>query len=359
MKQQLRNYVTCALLALPAAATLVALPVTAFAQPAPEVRSLAVEADGPGEPGTMLTFTLEGTPRSQATVRIRELRANIALRETRRGVYVGSYTLKRGEQLDATAGVRASLESGNRRATANYELAELLPQQTAPVVVAPPRVADPRIERFGMGPIERIEPGEDLRFALEGTPGGIASVDLPGVRNDVALREVRPGFYEGGYTLRRSDDFNPNRPIVATLRNGDRVVSANLNPAGNRPGAGADFRPNGDNRPDSNPRSPYGDNRAPTLTFLDPPDGATVPAGLSGHFAATFEDFGGSGVVPRSVRVLLSGRDVTQQVVITSESISYWGPIPPGRHTVEVTGRDAAGNELRKSWNFNAFTPVR
>lgn len=349
MKRQLRNYLASAFLALPAAATLVALPVAAIAQPAPEVRSLEIEADGPVQPGTMLTFTLEGTPRSQASVRIRDLRVNIPLRETRRGVYVGSYTIKRGDRVDPAAGIRASLENGNRRATANYELAELLPQRAGPT--PPPRVAEPRIERFGMAPVERIEPGEELRFALEGTPGSTAVIDLPGVRNNLELREVRPGFYEGSYTIRRSDDFNPNRPIVATLRNGERTATATMNPAGGRPGAA-------DNRPPPPPPPSYADTRAPTLTFLVPDDGATVPLGTSVHVAATFEDFGGSGVVPRSVRLIVSGRDVTQATTITLESLSYWGVLPPGRHTVEVTARDAAGNAMRKSWGFNV-APAR
>lgn len=350
MKQHLRNCIASAFLALPAAATLVALPGTAVAQPAPEVRSLEAVADGPVAPGTMLTFTMEGTPRSTARVRLRGLRESIALRETRRGVYVGSYTIKRGDRIEPDSGIRATLVSGNRTAAADYEMAELLPQR--PLPLPPPVAQAPRIERFGMAPVERIEPGADLRFALEGTPGATAVVDLPGIRDDIEMREVRPGYYEGRYTIRRSDDFNPNRPIVATLRNGDRVVTATLNPAGGgRPGA--------DNRPPVEPRGPtYGDNRAPTLTFLVPEDGATVPAGPSVHVAGTFEDFGGGGVVPRSVQVIVSGRNVTQQTEISLTSFSYWGALPPGRHTVEVTGRDAAGNAMRKTWGFNV-APAR
>ena len=100
MKTQLRNYVTSAMLLLPAMVSLVALPSSAVAQPAaPEVRSLAVDADAGFEPGSRLRFRLVGTPRVQASVRIRGVRDNIALREIEPGVYVGRYTLKRMDRV--------------------------------------------------------------------------------------------------------------------------------------------------------------------------------------------------------------------------------------------------------------------
>jgi hypothetical protein len=343
MNKNLRHSIASAFLLLPAAAAIVALPSTALAQPAgPEVRSLEATADGRLEPGTLLTFRLEGTPRAQASVRIRGLRENIALRETERGVYRGGYTIKRGDNIEPDAGVRALLENGNRQASANYELAEILPRPRGPL--PPPRVADLRIERFGMAPLERIEPGADLRFMLEGTPGAAVLVDLPGIGNDLGLREVRPGVYEGSYTLRRADNFNPNRPIVATLRMGDRVTTANLSPPPSRPG------------PETRP--PNVDNRPPTLTFLAPPEGTTLPPGPSVHVAATFDDGGGSGVDPASVQLVVAGRNVTRDAQINRQSLSYWGLLPPGHHTVDVTAKDMAGNLMRRSWSFDVASGV-
>lgn len=330
MKKQLRNYLASAVLLLPAAATLVALPSAVQAQPAgPELRSLEATADGRLEPGTMLTFTLEGTPRSQARVRIRGLRESVELRETQRGVYVGRYTIKRGDRIDGDVDVRATLESDNLRAVANYELAEILPRPRAPL--PPPRVAEPRIERFGVAPLERIEPGADLRFALEGTPGAVVVIDLPGVGNDVALREVRPGVYEGSYTIRRADNFNPNRPIVATMRIGERVSSANLAFPVARPAP---------------------DTQAPVIGNLSPRDGEQVRVGAPLQIGASFEDGRGSGVDPASVQVLLSGRNVTRDAQVSRQAFSLRAALPPGRHVVEVTARDLAGNTVRKAWTF-------
>lgn len=356
MKSPLRNYVTSAMLLLPAMVTLAALPSSAMAQPAaPEVRSLAVDADAGLDAGSRLRFRLVGTPRLKASVRIRGVRDDIALREVEPGVYVGRYTLKRTDRVGPDTDVRAVLRHGNRTVLANFELGATM--AAPPVAVAPPapppvRAADPlRIERFGMLPIERLEPGAELQFALEGMPGAAVSVDLPGVERDLRLRETRPGHYEGSYTIRKSDDLRPNRPVVATLRAGDRTVTANLNMMVGRPGA--------DNR------QPRGDNRAPDLVQLVPADGATVPAGPPVLITARFEDGRGSGVDPASVRVVVSGRNVTPESRVDDQSISFRGALPPGRHTVEVTARDQAGNAVRKSWSFDvavaapANVPIR
>ena len=155
MKNQLRNSVASAFLLLPAAATLVVAPGTALAQFADAgVRSLQATADGRLEPGTLLTFTLEGTPRAQASVRIRGLGEIIALRETGYGVYVGGYTLKRNDRIAPDSQVRVTVDDGYRPAAADYQLADILPRFREPAPVA--RFAEPRIDRFGVSPLERI-----------------------------------------------------------------------------------------------------------------------------------------------------------------------------------------------------------
>jgi hypothetical protein len=348
MKKEFLNYATSALLLLPTAVGLVALPTSAVAQPAtPEVDSLNVEADSGFQAGSRLSFRLAGTPHARAILRLQGVRTPIALREVQPGLYVARYTLKNVDRVAPSSEVRAVLRHGNRVGGETFALSETM--GAAPVAVAPPPPvpAPPvlRIERFGMVPIERLEPGVDLEFAVEAVPGAQVSVDLPGVERNVRLRETRPGHYEGNYTIRRADDINPNRPVVATLRLGDRVINSNMNLAIGRPGA--------DNRPRN------GDNRPPNLAFLVPSEGAVVAGGASVHVAATFQDPGGSGVDPESVQIVVSGRNVTRESQITSQSFSFWGPLPAGRQTVDVTARDRAGNMVRRAWNFEvaAATP--
>jgi hypothetical protein len=348
MNKALRNSITSTLLLLPVAIAFSTLPVPAIAQPAaPEVRGFEIEADAGLEAGSMLRFRLVGTPRAQATVHVRGVAESIALREARPGTYIGRYTLKRGDRVAPNSAVRAMLRHGNRSAVADYELGQamgLAPSAPAAPVARPP---DPvRIDRFGMVAVDRIEPGVELQFAVEGMPGAAVTVDLPGVDRDVRLRETRPGHYEGTYTIRRSDTISANRPAVATLRAGERVATANLNMLVGRAGGGV--------------RPPGVDQRPPNLVQLVPGEGATVPAGAPVQIAAVFEDGRGTGVDPSSVRVTVSGRNMTADAQINPGSFSLRTALPAGRHTVEVVARDQAGNAVRKSWSFEvaAAAPV-
>lgn len=351
MNKQLRTYVTSAMLLLPAAMAMVAVPASVMAQPAtPEVSSLDTDADAGLQPGSLLRFRLVGTPKVQASVRVRGLRDAVALRETAPGVYVGRYTLKRTDRVTAESEVRAVLRRGNRIGAETFTLAETMNAAPVAAVLAPAPVPAPlpplRIERFGMVPLERVEPGAELQFAVEGMPGSTVSIDLPGVDRDLRLRETRPGHYEGGYTIRRTDDINPNRPIVATLRNGDRAVSASLNLTLVRPAVEA--------------RPQAVDNRPPSIVNTSPRDGETIPGGPPVQIAGNFDDHGGSGVDPASVQILVSGRNVTRETQVNRQSFSFRGVLPPGRHSVEVTARDQAGNVARQGWSFDvaAAAPV-
>lgn len=335
----LRSPAVALMLLLPCAFVLPALPATALAQPALlEVHSLDVRTDGDLRQGSRLSFRAVGTPRAQAVVRVQGLRERIALREVSPGIYVGRYTIKRGEVFRDDRALRVTLRQGNRTSAASYTIAEVM--AGPPVANVPPPLppAPPlRIERFGVAPLERIEPGAELRFALDGAPGGTVWVDLPGIANDVALHEIRPGHYEGGYTIRRVDNLIPSRPIVATLRIGDRVVTANL--------AVPLAQPQMDNRP-------------PQVVNIAPREGEAVSGGPSIQIAAHFEDRGGSGVDPASVRIVVSGRNVTPEAQVTPNSFSYRATLLPGRHAVDVTARDRAGNMVRRDWSFDVVPAV-
>jgi hypothetical protein len=336
MKKQLRNHLASAFLLLPVAATFAALPTAAMAQTQTvEVRSVRVLSDRGLEPGSRLTFRVVGTPGGRATVRIGDLRGRIELAETARGVYVGRYVVRRGDQLENDSEIRAVIRNGNRMSSANFTLAEVL-NGAPPVAVVPPPPPPPalpalRIERFGIAPFDRLDPGTELQFALDGVPGAAVMVDLPGVANDVGLRETRPGHYEGSYTIRRSDNLNPSRPIVATLRVGERVVTANLA---------------------LTPAPQVRDNIPPTLLNVTPRDGDVVQGPMI-QIAAGFEDRGRSGVDLPTLRIVLSGRDITPEAKITNTGFVVGANLPVGRHTVEVTARDHAGNAMRRAWSFD------
>jgi hypothetical protein len=225
MKAHLRNYVATAFLLAPAAMTFTALPTAAVAQQALEVRALEVVTDGSVEPGARLRFRMEATPRAQASVRVRGVRGNIQLREVERGIYVGRYTVTRADHIEAGAPIRAIVKNGNRTAVAEYNVPNDVGVARAPAAPAPDEL---RIARVNTSPAERLEPGAVMRFSIEGTPGARAWVDLPGIEQNVRLQEVRPGVYEGSYTIARDDRLNLRAPAVAHMRIGDRVINANI-----------------------------------------------------------------------------------------------------------------------------------
>ncbi|MDB5868846.1 MAG: hypothetical protein JWP96_1178 [Polaromonas sp.] len=337
MNAHIRNRVAALFLLLPMASAVVALPATAIAQPAgPELRSLEVTSDDGLRAGAELDFTVEATPRAKINLRINGVQRPIALSETERGVYTGSYTIKRQDRISPANPIRATLQLRNRRIVTNYSFPAGManPQMAAPQPVAPlPPVAALRIERFSVAPIDKVEPGAELRFSLNGMPGGTAEVELPGVSR-VPLREVRPGVYEGAYTLRRTDNLAPSRPIVASLRVGDQTVKSNLTQ-----GLTADAKP-------------------PVLRNLSPKEGEAITDRATIAVSATFDDAGGVGVDPRSVRILLSGRNVTPDSEVTPQFFSYRSDLQPGRHTVDVTAKDMAGNAVHKAWSFDVVVPV-
>ena len=335
MNAFIRRQVAALFVLLPMTAALVVLPATALAQPtAPETRSLQVTSDDGLRAGAELDFVVEATPRARVNLRIKGVQRPIALSETSRGVYTGSYTIKRQDRISNANPIQATTQLRNRSVATSYNFpANMDNSTTAAPPQAPPSVAALKIERFTVAPIDKIEPGAELRFSLNGMPGGAAEVDLPGVAR-VAMQEVRPGVYEGAYTLRRTDNLTPSRPIVASLRVGNETVRSNLTQ-----GLTADAKP-------------------PVLRNLSPKEGEAITDRSAIAVSATFDDAGGVGVDPKSVRIVVAGRNVTPESEVTPQFFSHRANLQPGRYTVDVTAKDLAGNAMRKTWNFDVVVPV-
>jgi hypothetical protein len=85
---------------------------------------------------------------------------------------------------------------------------------------------------------------------------------------------------------------------------------------------------------------------------VSPRDGETVPRSAATSVSGTFDDVGGVGVDPKSVRIVIAGRDVTSASQVTPQFFTYRADLPTGRYPVEVTARDLVGNGMRQNWNF-------
>lgn len=294
----------------------------------PVIESLTVEDFDDLSAGTDLEFTLEGTPRGRASLRIPGIPRTIPMREVDPGVYEASYTIKKKDRIAGHLPVRATLKVGRYSTTA---------QMSQRLVAAPQAQPTPRprapgaliIERFTVAPVERIEPGTEMRFTVTGTPSARASFTIEGVAANIPMSETRPGTYEGRYTIRRQDNFPPGVDITATLQAEGQVVRSRLEQAFIQ------------------------DREPPVVRNVQPKEGDLVWMTPRFVISGTFEDGAGAGVDPRTVRILVDGRDVTSSADITPQFFSYRPRnLPVGAHRVEVSARDYAGNAMRSAWSF-------
>jgi hypothetical protein len=298
MKARLLRTHVAALMLLAPAASFIALPGTAMAAkrvaPAPEIFTLSVNSDEGLRAGADLDFSVEGTPRSKVSVALAKTNIVVSLRETSAGMYRGSYTVRSRDRIDPTSTISARLTSGSRTATRSFTWPGSFQQLAMGNAPAPTPVAAPRIEQFRMWP-----------------------------------NRVEPGRYEGTYTVRQRDNPAAFETATATLRSGNQVATARL----------------------SNPNVAR-DNTPPSVGDLTPRPGEVVSSAGNTLVSANFEDAGGRGVDPATVRITLSGRDVTRDARITPREFSFRDDLPPGRYTAEVTARDFAGNAVNKTWSF-------
>ena len=312
------------------------LPHLANAQPrnksAPQIEAFTIDSSSPISPGSDIDFTLEGTPRGQASVRITGVNKNIVMREVSEGIYEGSYTVSRRDRLGAQPTARATLRVRGVSSITTQALNTAAPAPVVaqpPPVVAPPPVAAvlPVIERFAVVPVAKIEPGAELRFSAAGTPNGRATLTIDGVVQGVAMPEVRPGRYEGAYTIRRNDNFPASLNITMALEANGQVSRSRLNQA-----LLVDARP-------------------PTIKNLAPRNNEVV-TGNPISVSVTFDDMGGVGVDPKTVKLTIGGQDQTRNASITAQFLTWRGDLRPGNYAVEVTASDNAGNAVKQNWGF-------
>ena len=330
------------LLPLVAASFIAVVPQSAWSQPrsraAPavpaEINQFTLEMSDRLAPGSDIDFKLEGTPRGQASVRLSGVNKNIVLSEVDRGVYEGTYTLSRRDRLGARPSAKATLRVRNSSAVATELITVSAPPVAAVVPPPPPKpaAAAPVIERFNVTPVARIEPGAELRFASVGTPGGRASFAIDGVVQNVPMNEVRPGRYEGAYTIRRNDNFPPSLNITGILEANGQTVRSKLN------------------------QGLLVDSRPPIVRNLAPQNNETVQ-GNPVAVSATFDDSGGVGVDPKTVKLMIGGQDMTRNSSITPQFLTWRGDLRAGTYPVEITAADMAGNAVRQAWIFTVAGP--
>ncbi|HLK55128.1 MAG TPA: stalk domain-containing protein [Chthonomonadaceae bacterium] len=199
---------------------------------------------------------------------------------------------------------------------------------------APKNSITPTINGFAFTTESRsgwLRAGQALTATLDGTPNSDASFRIPGLAEDIPMRETAPGHYVGSWTVPDNQKLQlGNATVIGSLRRGDKI--APLIQAANM--LSVDTVP-----PQIRDRSPEPDTR---VTSPRP------------NISAVFEDHGGSQVNTDRIRLMLNGHDITGDATITKDFVTFTPkePLQPGPQTVELRVTDNAGNTTESVWKF-------
>ena len=89
-------------------------------------------------------------------------------------------------------------------------------------------VATVSAESFGVEQVSALTPGTELAFRLLATPGSEVTLQIGGPTSGLRLNEVRPGVYEGDYTVRTRDRLTATSLVTARIERDGQVMNATL-----------------------------------------------------------------------------------------------------------------------------------
>ncbi len=202
--------------------------------------------------------------------------------------------------------------------------------ETGRIVVLRPAVAPtaPEVRKLALvAPKKGYAPGATLKVQLLATPKGQATFDIKGFETELPMVEVRPGVYEGTYTV-PAGARSRSCTLAARLRVGDQVATATMQD------------------------SFWVDSVPPAVTEKLPKPDAPVQSSRPTLSLSYLE--AGSGLDPQSVKLVLDGKTVTKGIKLGTGVISYdvTEPLADGMHTARFEFADAAGNTTHAEWRF-------
>ena len=177
-----------------------------------------------------------------------------------------------------------------------------------------------------------LQPGQQIRITLDGTPGGQASFHITGVTEELPLQETDAGHYVGQWTVPTEQDIQVSQAsVVGSLKVGERAAA-----------------------PRTAPQFVSIDTVWPVLRDPSPERDSHVES-MRPNISAAFDDRNGSGVNPAKIRLLVNDEDVTADATVTRSFVLYSpkDPLPPGRQHVRLLVPDRAGNVAEITWNFS------
>lgn len=184
------------------------------------------------------------------------------------------------------------------------------------------------VNSFTTDATQPLKAGDVLHATLIGTPKGKATFAIPGITEDVAMRETSAGRYEGAYTAGK------NVSVTGAAVLGKLTAFGAVAPLVQAAGLVTV------------------DTSAPKVLDFSPAKGATVDS-REPLIYATLSDESGVGVDPANVHVRLDGADVTGQATVTPAFFNIKASnLSAGPHQVQVSVSDRAGNVTQSQWSF-------
>jgi len=267
---------------------------------------------------------------------IREVRGRIDAVTSRQIALADGQTLTFADDaqifIDGREGGRESLRPGMEVALRLHPQTGIVLEARARAAGGPTPTASPaapvRIASLTHDAPRPLKAGDVVTVTLEGTPGGTATFDIAGVASGMAMREVRPGLYQGTYTVRAGDNTTA-AAVIGHLRVGGQDAPPVQ--------AGAALTV---------------DTQPPTILERAPAPGAVI-SNARPNILVTFHDHGGSGVHSPATRLYVNGQDVTAAATVGDTAVAYSPPGPlTDRVTVRIVLTDRAGNVTDSQFEF-------
>jgi outer membrane lipoprotein SlyB len=84
------------------------------------------------------------------------------------------------------------------------------------------------VDSFAADPVRTLVPGTELSFDLTATPRSEVTVRIIGATGLVRMEEIKPGVYQGAYTVRTRDKVTAASLVTARIVKDGQVVNATM-----------------------------------------------------------------------------------------------------------------------------------
>ena len=85
-----------------------------------------------------------------------------------------------------------------------------------------------KVDSFGVKQLPALTPGSELLFSLTGAPGASVVLHIAGATEEVQMTELRPGVYQGDYTVRSRDRISAASLVTAQITKDGQAATVSM-----------------------------------------------------------------------------------------------------------------------------------